>query len=264
MNNLRAVLLDVLVALIILIAGGAIFARIAGVEEGETAPGWVSIAPLVLAMIYLGWRTLRRGRQRREAEAEQTEQDTQGGAPRERAGWGEVERVEDPPMDDYQWRSRLESSIRNLGRDAFEQFTLRILDALGIVEVKVVRVAFDGAVECTGVHDDEERVSVYAVCRRSFGSLGANQVRDLRALMAREEHTASEGLFITNGEFSSSAIDEADEGDAPVDLVDGDELLDLMHTNRLGLIFDEIGRVTAVDEDWFRDLEGDRPVRDGD
>ena len=54
MSNLRAVLLDVLVALIILIAGGAIFARIAGVEEGEAAPAWVSIAPLVLAMAYLG------------------------------------------------------------------------------------------------------------------------------------------------------------------------------------------------------------------
>lgn len=258
MNNLRAVLLDVLVALIILIAGGAVFSRIAGVQEGEAAPGWVSIAPLVLAMLYLGWRTLRRGRQRREREAELAEQ---GEAPPERAGWGEVDRVEDPPMDDYQWRSRLESSIRNLGRDAFEQFTLRILDALGIVDVKVVRVAFDGAVEATGVHDDEERASVYSICRRSFGSLGANQVRDLRALM---EGQASEGLFITNGEFSSSAIDDADEGDEPIDLVDGDDLLDLMHTNRLGLVFDDIGRVTGIDEAWFRDLERDRLVRDGD
>ncbi len=261
MNNVRAVLLDVLVALIILIAGGAIFSRIAGVQEGEAAPGWVSIAPLVLAMIYLGWRTLRRGRQRREQEAQQAEQ---GEEPRERAGWGEVDGVEDPPMDDYQWRSRLESSIRNLGRDAFEQFTLRILSALGVVDVKVVRIAFDGAVECTGVRDDEERATVYAVCRRSFGSLGANQVRDLRALMAREEHQASEGLFITNGEFSSSAIDDADEGAELMDLVDGDDLLDLMHTNRLGLIFDEIGRVTAVDEAWFRGLERDRLIRDGD
>lgn len=258
MNNLRAVLLDVLVALIILIAGGAIFARIAGVEEGEAAPGWVSIAPLVLAMLYLGWRTLRRGRQRREAEAQLSEE---GEEPRERPGWGEVERVEDPPMDDYQWRSRLESSIRNLGRDAFEHFTLRILDALGIVDVKVARVAFDGAVECTGVRDDEERATIYSVCRRSFGSLGANQVRDLRALM---EGKASEGLFITNGEFSSSAVDEADEGEQPIDLVDGDDLLDLMHTNRLGLIFDEIGRVTAIDEEWFRGLERDRLIRDGD
>lgn len=256
MNNMRAVLLDVLVALIILIAGGAIFARIAGVEEGEAAPGWVSIAPLVLAMIYLGWRTLRRGRQRREQEAGQAER---GEAPRERAGWGEVERVEDPPMDDYQWRSRLESSIRNLGRDAFERFTLRILDALGIVDVKVARIAFDGAVECQGVRDDGERASVYAICRRSFGSLGANQIRDLRALM---EGQAAEGLFISNGEFSSSAIDEADGGEQPIELVDGEDLLDLMHTNRLGLLFDEIGRVTAIDEAWFRDLERDFLTRE--
>ena len=258
MNQMRAVLLDVLVALIILIAGGAIFARIAGVEEGEAAPTWVSIAPLVLAMLYLGWRTLRRGRQRREAEAEQAEQ---GEAPRERAGWGEVEGVEEPPMDDYQWRSRLESSIRNLGRDAFEQFTVRILEALAIADVKVARIAFDGAVECTGVRDDAERASVYAVCRRSFGSLGANQIRDLRALM---EGQAAEGLFISNGEFSSSAIDEADGGEQPIELVDGEDLLDLMHTNRLGLVFDEIGRVTAIDEAWFRSLERDFLTREED
>lgn len=258
MSNMRPVLLDVLVALIILIAGGAVFARIAGVEEGEAAPTWVSIAPLVLAMIYLGWRTLRRGRQRREAEAEL------GDASRERDGRTELERVDDPPMDDYQWRSRLESSIRNLGRDAFEQFTIRILHALAIVDVKVVRVAFDGAVECTGVHDDEERAGVYAVCRRSFGSLGANQIRDLQALMTREDHQASEGLFISNGEFSSSAIDEANEGEQQIELVDGTELLDLMHTNRLGLIFDEIGRVTAIDEAWFRSLDGDVLIREDD
>ena len=258
MSNMRAVLLDVLVALIILIAGGAVFARIAGVEEGEAAPTWVSIAPLVLAMIYLGWRTLRRGRQRREQEAERAEQ---GEVPQERAGWGEVDRVEDPPMDDYQWRSRLESSIRSLGRSAFEQFTIRILEALAIADVKVVRIAFDGAVECQGVRDDAERASIYAICRRSFGSLGANQVRDLRALM---EGQAAEGLFISNGEFSSSAIDEADGGDQPIELVDGEDLLDLMYTNRLGLLFDEIGRVTAIDEAWFRSLERDFLTREED
>ena len=258
MSNMRAVLLDVLVALIILIAGGAIFARIAGVEEGEAAPTWVSIAPLVLAMIYLGWRTLRRGRQRREQEAERAEP---GEVPRERDGWGERERVEDPPMDDYQWRSRLEALIRSLGRDAFEQFTVRIIQALAIADVKVVRIAFDGAVECQGVRDDAERASVYAICRRSFGSLGANQVRDLRALM---EGQAAEGLFITNGEFSSSAVDDADEGTEPIELVDGEDLLDLMHTNRLGLVFDEIGRVTAIDEAWFRSLERDFLTREED
>jgi len=255
MSNMRSVLVDVLVALLIMIFGGIIFARIAGVEEGETAPDWAQFAPLVLAMIYLGWRTLRRGRQRREAEA-RMEESGEG-----REGWGDEDRSDVPPMDDYEWRSRLESSIRNLGRDAFEQFTIRILSALAVVDVKVERIAFDGAVECVGVHDDEERASVYAIFRRSFGSLGANQIRDLRASM---EGKAAEGLFVSNGEFSSSAIDEADGGEQPIELVDGDELLDLMYTNRLGLIFDEIGRVTGVDDEWFRGLARDQRVRDGD
>jgi hypothetical protein len=255
MKQMRAVLLDVLVALIILIAGGEIFARIAGVQEGESAPAWVSIAPLVLAMIYLGWRTLRRGRQRREAEAEMAE------APREREEWPELEGASEPPMDEYAWRSQLESSIRNLGRDAFEQFSIRILNALAVVDVEVVKIAFDGAVECLAVRDDEDRASVYAIFRRSFGSLGANQIRDLRALM---EDRASEGLFITNGEFSSSAIDEAVDGAETIDLVDGEDLIDLMHTNRLGLTFDEVGRVTAIDEAWFRDLARGEHFADGD
>jgi len=256
MRNMRSVLLDVLVAMIILYGSGAILARIAGLEEGESGPAWVSIGPFVLAMIYLGWRTLRRGRQRRAEEAERADSPANDG-PQDR----EPALVEPPPMDDYQWRSRLESAIRNLGRDGFEQFTIRILEALAIVDVRVVRVAFDGAVECIGVHDDEERASVYAICRRSFGSLGANQVRDLRALM---DGQTTEGLFITNGEFSSLAVDEADQGDEPIDLVDGDELLELMYTHRLGLSFDEIGRVTDIDDQWFRDLErGERMVDGG-
>lgn len=254
-SSVGSVLVDVLVALLIMIFGQIVFARIAGVPEGDTPPDWAQFAPLVLAMIYLGWRTLRRSRQRREAEARMEES-----AP-EREGWDESERLDSPPMDDYEWRSRLESSIRNLGRDAFGQFTIRILGALAVIDVKVERIAFDGAVECFGVHDDEERASVYAIFRRSFGALGANQIRDLRASM---EGRAAEGLFVSNGEFSSSAIDEADSGEEPIELVDGDELLDLMYTNRLGLIFDELGRVTGVDDEWFRGLGRDERVRDGD
>ena len=258
MSSLRPVLLDVLVALIILIAGGAIFSAIAGVEEGEPAPAWVSVAPLVLAIAYLGLRSLRRGRQRRADEARGAQLPDERERTHERTEV--VERDADFPMDDYQWRSRLESSIRNLGQDAFGQFTVRILHALAVVNVRIVRIAFDGAVECIGVRDDEERASVYAVCRRSFGALGANHVRDLRALMEGE---ASAGLMISNAEFSSLAIDEADEGDEQIELVDGDELLDLMHTNRLGLMFDEVGRVTAIDDEWFRELERGGRLGDG-
>ncbi len=251
---MRSMLVDVLVALLILLIGNWVFAALAGVEDGETPPAWATLAPLLLAVAYLGWRTIRRGRQRRAQEAERADQAFESDSVDVRSEPPPGEALDLPPMDDYEWRSRLDSSIRSLGRGAFEQFTLRILDALAVVDVHIQRIAYDGAVECIGVHDDAERASVYAVCRRSFGSLGANQVRELRAQM---DGATDEGLYISNGDFTASAVDEADAGDALIELVDGDELLDLMHTNRLGLTFDELGRVTGIDDAWFRDLERD-------
>jgi len=254
---MRSVLVDVLVALLILMIGGAIFARIAGVEEGETAPAWVQFAPLVLAMIYLGWRTMRRGRQRREAEqrAAEDEEAMDGRVEFE----GEV--TEAPVMSEFEWRSRVDSMIRNLGSDAFQRFTLEFLSAIGLSDIEVKRTAFDGAVECAATSGDTDGVGVYVIFRRSFGSLGANQIRDLHERMDEEDY---EGLYITNGDFSASARTEAESSEGGTRLIDGDELIDLMQRQGLGLILDELGRVSAVDEAWFRALESSYLTREDD
>ncbi len=240
--------------------GGAIFARIAGVEEGETAPAWVQFAPLVLAMLYLGWRTMRRGRQRREAE--------QRAAEDEHLVEGRVEIEADPSdaplMSEFEWRSRVDSAIRNLGADAFQRFTLEFLSAMGLSDVQVQRTSFDGAVECVATsHDSEgpDGVGVYVIFRRSFGSLGANQIRDLHERMDEEDY---EGLYVTNGDFSASARNEAESSEGGARLIDGDELIDLMQRQGLGLILDELGRVAAVDEAWFRSLESSYLTREDD
>lgn len=273
---MRNVLVDIAVALLILIAGGSILNAIVGVDEGETAPGWVGILPLVLAMIWLFWRTSRRRRQAQERTEAREAEDAVAvesfpddgyrddvdddrrfnlsidvGDPDDSAG--DVQ-PSSGALDDSAWRGRLESAVRNLGRDAFEQFTLRIVAALELTDVSVERIAFDGAVECLARERDGD-ASVYVICRRSFGSLGANQVRDLRQLM---EGKADEGLFISNADFSSAAVREAEGGDAPIELVDGSELLDLMLEQRIGLTFDASGSVTGVDHDWFRGLDDGR------
>lgn len=273
---MRNVLVDIAVALLILIAGGSILNAIVGVDEGETAPGWVGILPLALAMIWLFWRTSRRRRQAQERTETREAEDAVAvesipddgyrddvdderrfnlsidvGDPDDSVG--DVE-PSSGALDDSVWRGRLESAVRNLGRDAFEQFTLRMVEALELTDVSVERIAFDGAVECLGREVDGD-ASVYVICRRSFGSLGANQVRDLRQLM---EGKADEGLFISNADFSSAAVREAESGDAPIELVDGSELLDLMLEQRIGLTFDASGSVTGVDHDWFRGLDDGR------
>ncbi|MXX79926.1 MAG: restriction endonuclease [Chloroflexi bacterium] len=254
---MRSVLVDVLVALLILMIGGAILSRLAGVEEGETAPAWVQFGPLVLAMLFLGWRTMRRGRQRREAEQRAAEEEEAMGGRVEFEG----EVTDAPLMSEFEWRSRVDSMIRNLGTDAFQRFTLEFLTAIGLSDIEVRRTAFDGAVECVATSSDSGDVGVYVIFRRSYGSLGANQIGDLHERMDEEDY---EGLYITNGDFSASARTEAESSEDGMRLIDGDELIDLMQRQGLGLILDELGRVTAVDEAWFRALESSYLTREDD
>lgn len=253
MRGTRSVLVDVLVSLLILMIGGAIFARIAGVEEGEAAPAWVQFAPLVLAMLYLGWRTLRRSRQRQEEERRAADQ------PPEMSLDAEVSEV--APMSEFEWRSRIDSAVRNLGSDAFQRFVLEFLSAIGLSDIQVERTSFDGAVECVGTSNDAGGVGVYVIFRRSFGTLGANQIRELRERMDQDEY---EGLYVTNGDFTASARTEATQSDDPVRLIGGDELIDLMRAHGLGVELDYMDRVIAVDEDWFRGLESEYLTREDD
>ncbi len=247
MTSMRGVLLDALIAMIILIIGTAVFARIAGVEEGETAPVWVQFGPLVLAVIYLGWRTVRRSRQRQEAEQRTREL-------RER----EVEPA--APLSDFEWRSRVDSVIRNLGSGGFRRFALEFLPAIGLSDIRVERTAFDGAVECVAASADAGG-DVYVIFRRSYGALGASQVRELRERMRERD---CDGLYITNGDFTASARDEAggasgsDGAAHRIRLIDGDELAELMRARAVGVELDDRGSVIAVDEAWFRSLETER------
>lgn len=265
---MRSMLLDIAIALLIMILGQSLLVQAAGLADGEEVPLWITLAPMALAVGFLWLRTAQRNRKRREEEAQQQQdlQDFPPPAPGPDDPYASDDYAPTAPMasghrmTDYEWRSALESRIRSLDQASFEQFTRHILSALDIERIQQERIAFDGAVEVTGrfaADSDEGSGTVYAVSRRSFGSLGANQIRDLRQLM---EGNADGGLFLTNGEFSASAMKEAAEGPSGVPdirLIDGNELLDLMHVEELGLIIDEFDEVRGIDEEWFQALRGE-------
>lgn len=71
----------------------------------------------------------------------------------------------------------------------------------------------------------------------------------LRAKLGISEGRADKGLFMTTGKFSVPAIEEANRpGAAPIDLVDGDELVEKLRELQLGVapVNDYI-----IDEAWF-------------
>lgn len=70
-------------------------------------------------------------------------------------------------------------------------------------------------------------------CKRYAGAVGSGQVRDFRgAMMGR----ADKGIILTTGTFTTDAKREAiRDGVPPIELVDGEELVDMCEKPELGL-----------------------------
>jgi len=93
----------------------------------------------------------------------------------------------------------------------------------------------DGGLDGSGVLQVNPFVSfkVLFQCKRYAGSVTASQVRDFRgAMMGR----ADKGMVITTGTFTADAKKEAiRDGVPPIELVDGEKLLDMFERLELGL-----------------------------
>lgn len=69
--------------------------------------------------------------------------------------------------------------------------------------------------------------------KRYVGSVSAGESGDFRRAM---KGRADKGLFITTGKFSAPAIEKANRrGAAPIDLVDGEELVEKLRELQLGV-----------------------------
>ena len=83
-------------------------------------------------------------------------------------------------------------------------------------------------------------------CKRYTGTVAAGEIRDFRGAM---QGRADKGLFITTGKLSGPAIEEANRpGTTPIDLVDGDELVEKLRELQLGVI---PVNDYSIDEAWF-------------
>ncbi len=70
-------------------------------------------------------------------------------------------------------------------------------------------------------------------CKRYKGSVSSGQIRDFRGAMIGR---ADKGLFVTTGSFTKDAIKEASrDGASPIDLIDGDLLVDKLKEFGLGI-----------------------------
>jgi restriction system protein len=157
------------------------------------------------------------------------------------------------PSADQPWQDDLMTILLGMKPAAFERLCQRILRESGFVEVKVTGRSGDGGIDGVGLVRLGGLLSfpVLFQCKRYKGSVDASTVRDFRGAMVGR---ADRGLVMTTGTFTRFAKEEASRNGAPpIDLVDGEQLLDKLKELRLGVEVEMIEKV-SVQSLWFQGI----------
>ncbi|HRA02793.1 MAG TPA: restriction endonuclease [Thermomonas sp.] len=117
----------------------------------------------------------------------------------------------------------------------FERLAQRLLRESGFTQVVVTGQSGDGGIDGYGTLQVNALVSfkVLFQCKRYAKSVSPSHVRDFRGAMSGR---ADKGIMVTTGTFSAEARREAiRDGAPPIELIDGEKLLDMLEALELGL-----------------------------
>jgi len=156
-------------------------------------------------------------------------------------------------VEELAWHQQLHKELLSLEPAAFERLIQRLLRESGFIQVQVTGRSGDGGIDGVGIARINGFLSFHVLfqCKRYQGSVSAAQIRDFRGAM---QGRTDKGLFITTGTFTRDAIKEATrDGAPPIDLTDGEQLVQRLKELRLGVNITMIESV-EVDTEWFRKI----------
>ena len=160
---------------------------------------------------------------------------------------------EEEPLEVKDWKEKLKIIIQQIDPAAFERLTQRLLRESGFTQVEITGASGDGGIDGKGIIRINGMMSFHVLfqCKRYKGTVSASHIRDFRgALQGR----ADKGLFITTGGFTKDAMKEATrDGASPIDLIDGDELVEKLKSLRLGVKIETVEKV-IIDQEWYESI----------
>lgn len=146
-------------------------------------------------------------------------------------------------------KARLRSRLYELDPSTFESLIGELLQRAGFEEIEVTRRERDGGIDVRAilVVGGLSRVTTAVQVKRWRRPVPVDIVRALRGSLNVHE----QGLIVTTSKFTRGSKEEATAvGRAPIGLVDGDALIDLLAEHQLGLIKREVA-LFDVDEELF-------------
>lgn len=138
----------------------------------------------------------------------------------------------------------------------FETLVKDLLDAMGYEDVEVTKQSGDKGVDVVATHQfGITQIKEVVQVKRHQGSITRPVLDQLRG--ALPYHQAIRGTIITLGRFAKGCKDAAlFQGAAPISLIDGDMLMELLLTNDVGVI-KRLHAIFEIDEGYFSGQEQD-------
>jgi restriction system protein len=150
------------------------------------------------------------------------------------------------------YRAQAIEALLRLPPSGFERLSQRLLRESGFTEVVVTGKSNDGGIDGYGVLQINPLVSfkVLFQCKRYRDTVPPATVRDFRGAMTGR---ADKGIIITTGAFTTEARREATrDGAPPIELIDGDKLVDMMANLGLGL---RAVQTFELEQSFFEEFE---------
>lgn len=150
------------------------------------------------------------------------------------------------------YREEIFAILLALPPAGFERLSQRLLREAGFTQVTVTGQSGDGGIDGFGTLQVNPLVSLKVLfqCKRYAKSVSPSHVRDFRGAMSGR---ADKGIIITTGSFTAEARREATrDGAPPIELLDGEKLVDLLEKLELGL--DPV-TTYEVDNSFFKEFQ---------
>jgi len=142
---------------------------------------------------------------------------------------------ENNEVEDESHQTVLINILKSMTPKGFELICKRLLTEIGIENVQIVGGSNDHGIDGTGILriNDVVSFSVIFQCKRFKETVSPSYIRDFRGTM---QGRADKGIFITTGRFTLESKKEAKrDGVPPIELIDGEKLVDLFEKYELGL-----------------------------
>ncbi|EFK2034180.1 restriction endonuclease [Escherichia coli] len=156
-----------------------------------------------------------------------------------------------------QQKELLREQISTMNPYKFEQLVGQLLEAMGYEQVEVTKASGDKGVDVIGqVQVGITTITEVVQVKRMQNTITRPYIDQLRG--ALPYHKAIRGTLITTGKFAAKCAEAAlFPGAAPITLIDGDRLLELLIENNVGIRRSNAVELLDVDLQLFDELEMD-------